>query len=212
MIRPRIVAGLAAMGAVAAMNLVAACTPSDDNDVFTTPTPPEPTPVSTTICQIVWTNQNGPLLDIFVVEAGQGAWLNGAQEDAFDPEDPYAGFTRWYQEEAELDANYYAARPEQPTAIVRTGGDFDVVLTLGGTAPGSDAGYIDVTNDVLTGWDTAGNVIVLGSAGEGTFSGVWSASGSPDFEMGHTVEVVIGSASTLVGNFGSFAACHEIQE
>lgn len=212
----RIVAGLAAMGAVAAMNLLAACTPSDDNDVFNTPTPepiPEPTPEIGTFCQVIWANQNGPALDVFVVEGPQELWVNGADAGAD------GDFTRYYEEEVVLDGGIYHVGA--PTAVV-TSGTFDITLGLGGTAIGQPVGYDDSTPDILYGFDTAGEIAaIIGTGGDGTFTGTWSDPTSPDVvtdcnsivagDQPCIVNLTIGTNDITVGSFGAYAACYSTE-
>lgn len=210
----RIVAGLAAMGAVAAMNVLAACTPSDDNDAFFTPTPEptaEPTPQFARNCQIIWANQNGSALDVFVVDGPAELWVNGAEAGAD------GDFTRYYEEEVVLESGVYHVGA--PTAVV-TSGTFDIVVGLGGTASGQPVGYDDTTPDILYGFDTAGEMAaIIGTGGDGTFTGTWSDSTSPDVvtdcdsvltgDQPCVVNLTIGTNDIVVGSFGAYATCYE---
>ena len=217
----RIVAGLAAMGAVASMNLLVACTPSDDNDAFATPTPAQPDPEIGRFCQIIWANQNADdlaALDVFVVEGPAELWLNGAEAGAD------GDFTRYYEEGVVLDGGIYVN--SAPIALV-TSGTFDITLNLGGTSEGSPVRYDDTTADTLLGYDTAGAIAgVIGSGGNGSFAGTWSDPASPSFTVfddgecdnpatglaTETCEIslFIGTAQTLVGSFGSYASCFDV--
>jgi hypothetical protein len=215
MVNRKIVASLAVTALVVAGNLVAACVPNASSDAFNTPTPPPiPTPAPVVHCQIVWTTPNGAGFDAYVVDGEQSLWVSGAATTATSAA---AGFTTYYVEGVSF-AGTHTADISAPTAtITSTSGDFTLTMSVNGTHVGASVAYDDVTNDPILGYDTAGNIDFntgsIGSAGKGTFAGVFSDSDPTtnlDFGAG-TMNVTIGSPTSLGGGMtGSFATCYNL--
>jgi hypothetical protein len=216
MLNRRLVAALGVITAIAALNVLAACTPSDDNDIFATPTlPPEPTPVPVPHCQIVWANLESPTsnsVDLFVVDGAQEEFINGGSDDAGGAG---TSFLREYFAGVDLvalSANHTLEtrldKGAAPTAVITTG-SFSLTIGLNGTNPGADLTYTDATNDAMFGLNTAGTAVdttlTMGSGGAGSFSGTISGGEPPDIFTGNTVNV----NGMALGADGSWATCYQ---
>jgi len=210
----RAVAVTAVIG-VAAMNLLAACTPEDDSDTLPTPTPvPDPTPEPDFHCQIVWTEQNatdGSLVDVFVLDAPEADWIGGVTA--------FGGFTGFYQPGLDPATNHIdVAVDEDGGAVNSTADDFTLAMTFNGTSDGSDVTVTDAVENTIfsVGTDGAPTTVEIGFAGNPMdFAGVWSSrdvTAIPDLGTG-TVDLVLGTAGAPVtaslGAFGSFAICYD---
>lgn len=214
MLNRRLVAALGVITAIAALNVLAACTPSDDNDIFQTPTPPpEPTPPPVPHCQIVWANQqtaDPDSVDLFVVD-GAAEEINNAGSEDFGGSG--SSFMREYFEGlalSDIAANHVIevrpAKGATPTAVISTGA-FNFVVGFNGLNPGANLQYHDTTNDKMFALDTAGNpdpTVTMGSGGAGDFSGTISSGEPPDIMLGNTVNV----NGTDLGD-GSWATCYQ---
>lgn len=197
---------------VAALNLLAACTPADDADVFETPEVPEPTPVPN--CQVVWTAQNaqtGSLVDVFVIDGPEDAWIAGVNT--------FGAFTAFYQPALDISGDSFPLTmlDTRGGAVVSTAGSFEIVLTLNGTDEEADIGIAQLTSATL---------MTIGTDGEPTgqefgrtdgyvFDGVWST-GDPEesWDLGTgTVDLRLGTGTSAtpiqLGDFGSFAVCYD---
>ena len=199
--------------AVAALNLLAACTPEDDNDQLPpeSPTPtPEPTPVFN--CQVVWTSLNDEepeLLDVFVVDAPEETWRAAAGLTTFQE------FTAFYQPAVDVPGNTVAMTLDTRGAVVSSSDTFTVTLLFNETDEGADVELSDATTNLLLGVGTDGEptTAVVGSNTALAFDGVWSSRDpeeSVDLGQGQ-VTLVLGTAATTVmlGDYGAFAICYD---
>lgn len=234
MLNRRIVAGLAALSAVAAVNMLAACTPSDDNDVFPTPTPEEPPPVTSTFCQIVWTSQNADgSVDAFAIDGAEDAWKVGGDQffSTLDTAGAFTGdgFTGLYQPAAAIDGAVMDITSFDDTgafAVGDTAGtvNFSTIVTFNGTADGADITATLESSTPLLGIGTDGALSgdTVGEIQDFSFTGFWSAKGSdtPDLDPGSTVTLNLSTnlsnpfADNVfdLGDFGSWAICYDVEQ
>lgn len=210
--RTRRTLAVAAVLSVAAVNLLTACAPEDDDDVFATPTPPEPPPGVN--CQVVWANgTTAGTIDVFVIEAPEESWTL-AGTGTFDQ------FVGWYQPGVAFDADDHviAASLDDTGAMVSTTAALTYTLSLNTTASGADLEIADFTPKTLlaTGTDGLPTTAVFGSTLAITFDGVWSTrdAGFP-VTLDETAEVLIalpGTAGDMItiGDLGAYALCYEL--
>lgn len=206
---------VSALLAVAAVSLLAACTPEDDSDIFQTPTPGEPTPTPPSVhCQVVWASQNADVpttVDVFVVDAAETSWVAGVNT--------FGEFTGYYQPGVSLDGFAVPMALDEDGAIaLSTANSFTVTLNVNGTTDGSDVSLASMT--------TAG-LLVIGTDGEPTtdafgvadafaFDGVWSSRDpeSPAVDLGTgTADLILGTGTAAtpvsLGDFGTYAICYD---
>lgn len=204
---------VSALLAVVAVNFLAACTPEDDSDVFSTPTPVEPQPTPDSHCQIVWTEQNvdtPSTIDVFLIDAPESAWVAGTNT--------FGGFTGWYQPGIELAGNSIPATADDTGGVVLDSAhSFTITLT---------ANELEVGADVEIAALTTAGLLVIGTDGEATsdlagtvddyfFDGIWSSPDAADpLDLGSglvQITLVDGTNSEVVvlGDYGSFAVCYD---
>ncbi len=212
MLNRRIVAGLAALSAVATVNLLAACTPADDSDVFATPTPgPEPTPPQTFNCQTVWTQQlPDGTVEAFVIDAPEDYWTVGGVQSFLAFGSTQGGFTGVYLYDAHIaDAVVDISTIDDTTAWAGTDGTFTLATTVNGTQDGADVMVTALSTTLLeigtSGEPTGANA---GTVDSGDLTGTWTPRGatSPSLTT-DTITVTIG-ATYDVGEYGSWAVCY----
>lgn len=204
---------VSALLAVVALNFLAACTPKDDSDVFSTPTPIEPEPTPDSHCQIVWTEQNAETpsaIDVFLIDAPAAAWVAGTNT--------FGEFTGWYQPAIDLAGNAVPATADDTGGVVLDSAhSFTVTLTANELEVGADVEIASLT--------TAG-LLVIGTDGEATadlagtvddyfFEGVWSSADAADpLDLGDglvQITLVDGTNAEVVvlGDYGAFAVCYD---
>ena len=213
MLRSRALA-VSAVLAVATVNLLTACTPEDDNDVFATPTPPalEP-PVH---CQVVWMNrtQSGDVVDVFVIDAPEESWTL-AGTGTFEE------FVGYYQPQVAFDPDDHVILATLDTrgAMVASTGTIAYTIFINTTDDGSDLEITDFDPKTLLAIDSNGEATtaVFGSTQSIVFDGVWSTR-DPGFPVtvDDDAEVVIalpgtsGDTITIGSELGGYALCYEI--
>ena len=206
---------VSALLAVAAVNLLAACTPEDDSDVFETPGPADPTPTPPDYhCQIVWASQNAEVasaVDVFVIDAPEASWVAGVST--------FGEFTGFYQPELDLAGFAVGGGPDDLGGIaVSTANSFTIGLNINGTSDGSDVSLASATTAELLvmGTDGSPTTDTFGIADAFDFDGVWSSRDpeSPAVEIGAgTADLILvtGTNTTPVslGDFGQYAICYD---
>ena len=204
---------VSAVLAVAGLNVLAACTPQDDADVFSTPEIPEPTPEPEIHCQIVWAMQNTQMatqFDVFVLDAPESAWIAGLST--------FGEFTAFYQPGLDVSGNSFPMTilDDRGGAVTSTAAKFTAVLKWNGT---DDDAVVEVASV------TTATLMVIGTDGEPTedalgvvdgfaFDGVWSVRDAESVELGTGfVDLVLGSGTSgsavQLGDLGSFALCYD---
>ena len=229
MVNRRTFAVLAAIGAIAAANLVSACVKSDDQDSFSTPTlPPAPTPQPLHHCQVVWASQNAsdPAgSDVLVLDGSSSLWINGPANlvsAATLATNEAAGFRYLFLSDFVFAAGA-SLQPDLSAAtafsIGGTGDNFTISgLTVNGTQAGQPVMIADPALHKLFGLDTSGmpdvTMAKIGSAGNATFDGNFSDYSGTTVDIGTgTAHVgVAGTPPETLGSFGTWAACYDIAQ
>jgi len=206
---------VSALLAVAAVNLLAACTPEDDSDVFETPGPADPTPTPPDFhCQIVWTSQNEDVpsqVDVFVIDAPESSWVGGTNT--------FGGFVAFYQPGLDVTGNAITAVPDEDGAMATSSANtFALTLSFNGTSDGADVTLANVTTAGLfvIGTDGSATAEAAGFADAYDFDGAWSSrdADSPvDLGTG-TADLILGTgtatSAVTLGDFGTFAVCYDV--
>lgn len=213
--RTRRALAISAVMAMAAANLLTACTPEDDDDVFATPTPsPTPAEVAPVHCQVVWANRTATEeIDVFVIDAPEESWTL-AGTGTFDD------FVGYYQPGVSFDPGNHAigATLDDAGAMVATTASLAWSVTLNTTASGADLAFDDFTPKSLLalGTDGSATTAIFGSALAITFDGVWSTrdAGFP-LSLDEDAEVLIALSGTsgdmlTIGDLGAYALCYEL--
>lgn len=202
---------VSALLAVAAVNVLAACTPQDDADVFPTPTPATPEP--DIHCQIVWALQNtqaATQFDVFVLDGPESAWIAG--------ENTSGAITAFYQPGLDVAANSFqmTVLDTRGGAVTSTAHAFEIDLDFNGTDDGAYVQVMSLTSAALMTIDDEGEPTtdLFGTVDDYVFEGEWSIRDAESVELGTGFAFVTlgsGTSGTVVelGELGSFAVCYD---
>ena len=193
--------------ASSALALVAACSDEQGSG-------DDPLPIVPTRCAIYWAREN-PIdasLDFFAVDMPIAAWSSGTGS--------YGGPTG-----AERDGTFAYRSPDGSLTLaqgvgVTTSGEFVLGLENVDPVPGDDITFTDTTPQILVDARILASPPQVGTAGNGSFGGVWSAleaETSSDITWGpvsSTVTILyMNSSITLggsaLGGMSSYAQCYD---
>ena len=176
----------------------------------------DPLPITPTRCAVYWARENPiddpPSLDFFAVDQPISAWESGTGS--------YGG-----PQGAERDGTFAYRSPDGSLSLavgvgVTTSGEFE--LSIEGVAAGDDVTFTDTTSQGLVDARIVMDPPYVGTAGAGSFAGVWSAleaQTATEIDWGgvsSTVTIVyLGSSITLGGNelggMSSYAQCYDAE-
>jgi hypothetical protein len=200
-----------ALLAVAAVNVLSACTPGDDSDVFPTPTPSTPEPEIH--CQIVWalqSSQEAAAFDVLVLDGPEEAWIAGTNTSG--------ALTAFYQPGIDVEANSFttAVLDTQGGVVTSTSHAFELTLDFNGTDDGAFVQVVSLSSAALVTIDDEGETTedLFGTIDDYVFEGEWSVRDAESVELGDGFAfVTLGSGtsgSTVeLGELGSFAICYD---
>jgi hypothetical protein len=173
----------------------------DDDDVATSPTP---TPEPPSFCYVIWGSTSGGLVTEYYLDFPASAWTSNGGPVTIDDVDNWAELT---QRDSAGNLVFQ---------MVATAGTITSVAAPDGLGAGSAVTVDDDTPRLHTDYLRG----VTGTAGGGSFTGVWSDPASPRFSLtGKTlgtgtiaVTAVSGTASApaTVGDAYSYAQCYSL--
>lgn len=174
----------------------------DDDDVATTPTD-TPTPAPVAFCYVIWGTTSGGVVTEYYLDFPAAAWTTGGAV-VIDDVDNWAELSQ------------YDSSGSLIFSMVSTAGTITSVSAPDGLEEGDAAILDDDDAQVFTDYGSG----LIGTAGAGNFTGVWSDPGSPLFTVaGKTLGTgtvatvaVSGTASVpaLVGQSYAYAQCYEL--
>lgn len=206
-VHPRWLRPLLLVASTCALAAIAAACSDEAGD------PEEGLPITPTRCAIYWARENffddPASLDIFVVDQPLAAWTTGTGS--------YGGVGLNIREGLFLHRTPDGSLTAALSVGKTTSGEFQ--LTVQGTATGDTVSFVDGTAQLLVDARTETSPPMVGTGGQGSFSGVWSdpaadTSAEIDWASGATLTVTyLGSSFTLggseLGGMSAYAQCYD---